>query len=139
MCTTGRSFLLTSAHSGFSLRLLRSPHRYFKKASDYSNPDSLPHVQVALRTRANVGARIEYVMIIGDIGVKDAQRAFSPEEAENKIMDMRWYYERMKKTLKRLTDQVDGKWEDTDEILKTFLKGKKRKRDKEGFKKLFRM
>ena len=114
-------------------------HRYFKKASDYSNPGSLPHVQVALRTRANVGARIEYHMCVGGIGLKDAERAFSPEESKDKIIDMRWYYERMKKTLKRLTDQVHGDWEETDEILEKFLRGNKRKRDVEGFHKLFRL
>ena len=109
--------------------------QYFKKAKEYSNPDSLPHVQVALRTREQVGSRIDFYVCIGDIGASLAERAFSPQEAQNKHLDIKWYYTRMRKVLKRLTDQVGfDEWTPLDRIRDP----KRKQRDKEGFMKLFK-
>ena len=120
--------------------------QYFKKAEDYSNPDAMPHVQVALRTREPVGSRIDFYICwvgdgtraIGDVGL--ASRAYAPDEVAVRglPLDYEWYYRsQFKKPLKRLTDHLDAGsvWTRLD---RRRARGPlKRKRDREGFCRLF--
>ena len=122
--------------------------QYFKKAEDYSNPDAMPHVQVALRTRESVGSRIDFYICwvgdgtraIADIGL--ASRAYAPDEvaARGLPLDYEWYYQsQFKKPLKRLTDHLDhgDLWKRLD---RRRARGPlKRKRDREGYRRLFRL
>jgi DNA polymerase delta subunit 1 len=124
--------------------------QFFKQAHEYANAAAQPHVQVALRTRASVGDRVDYLICWASNALtplKDASladRAFAPHEAHTRALplDMRWYFEsQFKKPLKRMTDLLDVPfaWDTLHEAVNAERRRHAKKRNREGFNKLFRV
>jgi len=123
--------------------------QYFKKAEDYSNPKAMPHVQVALRTNANVGARIDYIICQNKPGVPPgslASMAASPDEFERgRTMDIDYYFDKQfYKPLARITDAIDSglskhTWTAIKQSFTRIRGANSRKRNRQGFAKLFRV
>ena len=123
--------------------------QYFKKSIDYSNPDAMPHVRVATRSNANVGARIEFFIaepVRGSIKASLAERARSIEEFEQnkQHIDIVYYFEKQfKKPLMRISDAVDGRlseqtWKNIQKRITKMQSKRRRIHDKHGFNMLFR-
>lgn len=121
--------------------------QYFKKAEDYSNPQAMPHVQVALRTNANVGARIDYIICENKPGVPPgcfASMACSRDEfTHGRTIDIDYYFEKQfQKPLARITDAIDllrsrQIWFRIKQSFTCLRSTHRRKRNREGFTKLF--
>ena len=109
-------------------------------------------MQVALRTRANVGDRVDFYICwatdapvpITDASV--AQRAFAQSEVDARALpiDMRWYYEaQLKKPIKRITDLLDitppFDWSALSSTVDAQRRLHAKKRDRMGFNALFRI
>ena len=117
--------------------------QYFKKADDYSNPDSMPHVQVAQRTRANVGSRIEF--LVADRPTKTfALKAMTMEEftATSSLLDLMYYFDKQfEKPLRRISDVVDGAsdqlWRDMRRSVNKINRRNIKALDRKGFERLF--
>ena len=122
--------------------------QYFKKAEAYANPLAMPHVQIAERTKANVGSRIHYLIqehAVGHRASSLSDRAVSVSEFEvmGATIDITFYFtKQFEKPLRRITDVVhrvnsDRLWVELRKCIRTTGSKRKRIRDKQAFNKLF--
>lgn len=121
--------------------------QFFKKATDYANPGALPHVCVALRTNANVGSRVEFLIADDDATPGFADRAVTRAEFAERgsFVDVMYYFQKQfEKPLRRISDVVDAGlsddiWGEIKRRVKKIDRRRRRQRDREGFEKLFGM
>lgn len=121
--------------------------QFFKKAEEYANPGALPHVCVALRTNVNVGTRVEFLIADDDAKPGFAERAVTLEEFTERgsFIDVMYYFHKQfEKPLRRICDVVDATlsediWGQITRRVKKIDRRRRRRRDTEGFNKLFMM